>query len=311
MTNEISINIDKGIKLLNEALKRYEQGEYSSAYKAYQEAGGFLTEADNRAKTNEGKISLKYGGNRNFGMIYKIFESNTKELLRNKASQKKLKNIMGLIRENKVLNDEFNAYNAFTNPINVENPDEYVNEAMSLITRYSKKTIRENNEKLINLFQEYKLNENISVDDNEIELFENIKYLILHNKDFKNINKYNEIQHKLCEYVTENNNILTESKNIDDLYEDKLNEFVNKHEKELTQDEVNLIMEVKDPIKAKKLFNKYKTEVTSLVNEQIKEGKDVESWNEILNKIGSKVYEHKTALTDIAEFIEIKNEIEG
>ena len=156
-----------------------------------------------------------------------------------------------------------------------------------------------------------KLNENISVDDNEIELFENIEYLILHNKDFKNINKYNEIQHKLCEYVTENNNILTESKNIDDLYEDKLNEFVNKHEKELTQDEVNLIMEVKDPIKAKKLFNKYKTEVTSLVNEQIKEGKDVESWNEILNKIGSKVYEHKTALTDIAEFIEIKNEIEG
>lgn len=311
MTNEISINIDKGIKLLNEALKRYEQGEYSSAYKAYQEAGGFLTEADNRAKTNEGKISLKYGGNRNFGMIYKIFESNTKELLRNKASQKKLKNIMGLIRENKVLNDEFNAYNAFTNPINVENPDEYVNEAMSLITRYSKKTIRENNEKLINLFQEYKLNENISVDDNEIELFENIEYLILHNKDFKNINKYNEIQHKLCEYVTENNNILTESKNIDDLYEDKLNEFVNKHEKELTQDEVNLIMEVKDPIKAKKLFNKYKTEVTSLVNEQIKEGKDAESWNEILNKIGSKVYEHKTALTDIAEFIEIKNEIEG
>lgn len=311
MTNEISINIDKGIKLLNEALKRYEQGEYSSAYKAYQEAGGFLTEADNRAKTNEGKISLKYGGNRNFGMIYKIFESNTKELLRNKASQKKLKNIMGLIRENKVLNDEFNAYNAFTNPINVENPDEYVNEAMSLITRYSKKTIRENNEKLINLFQEYKLNENISVDDNEIELFENIEYLILHNKDFKNINKYNEIQHKLCEYVTENNNILTESKNIDDLYEDKLNEFVNKHEKELTQDEVNLIMEVKDPVKAKKLFNKYKTEVTSLVNEQIKEGKDAESWNEILNKIGSKVYEHKTALTDIAEFIEIKNEIES
>lgn len=311
MTNEISINIDKGIKLLNEALKRYEQGEYSSAYKAYQEAGGFLTEADNRAKTNEGKISLKYGGNRNFGMIYKIFESNTKELLRNKTSQKKLKNIMGLIRENKVLNDEFNAYNAFTNPINVENPDEYVNEAMSLITRYSKKTIRENNEKLINLFQEYKLNENISVDDNEIELFENIEYLILHNKDFKNINKYNEIQHKLCEYVTENNTMLTESKNIDELYDEKVNEVVRKHENELNEDEMKLVMEVNDPMKAKKLFSKYKSEVVSLVNEQIKEGKDIESWIEILNKLNSKVFESKTALTDIAEFIEIKNEIEG
>ena len=311
MTNEITINIEKGIKLLNEALKQYENGEYSSAYKTYQKAGSFLTEANTRANTDEGRISLKYGGNRNFGVIYKIFESNTRDLLRNKSSQRKLKKIMSLIRENKVLNDEFKAYNAFTNPINVENPSEYVAEAVSLITRYSGKTIRENNEKLINLFKEYNLNENISVDDSEIELFENIEYMILHNKDFKNINKYNDIQKKLCEYVEENNNVLTESKSIDDLYEGHLNEFVDRYEKELTEDEVKLIMEVKDPAKAKKLFNKYKAEVTSLVNGQIKEGKDVESWNEILNKIDSKVYEHKTALTDIAEFIEIKNEMEG
>lgn len=310
MTNEISTNIEKGIKLLNEALKCYEQGEYSSAYKAYQKAGSFLTEADNRANTNEGQISLKYGGNRNFGVIYKIFESNTKNLLRDKSSQKKLKKIMGLIRENKVLNDEFNTFNAFTNPTNVTNPNEYVSEAISLVTRYSKKTIRENNEKLINLFKEYNLNENISIDDNEIELFENIEYLLLHNKDFKNINKYNEIQNKLCEYVTENNVMLTESVSIDDLYEDKLNEVIDKHGKELNEDEINLIMEVSDPVKAKKLFNKYKADVVSLVNEQINAGNDVESWNKILEKINSKVYEQKNALTDIAEFIEIKNEIE-
>ena len=310
MTNEISTNIEKGIKLLNEALKCYEQGEYSSAYKAYQKAGSFLTEADNRANTSEGQISLKYGGNRNFGVIYKIFESNTKNLLRDKSSQKKLKKIMGLIRENKVLNDEFNVYNAFTNPTNISNPREYVSEAISLVTRYSKKVIRENNEKLINLFKEYNLNENISVDDNEIELFENIEYLLLHNKDFKNINKYNEIQNKLCEYVSENNVMLTESKSIDDLYESKVNEVIDKHEKELNDDEINLIMEVNDPVKAKKLFNKYKAEVTSLVNEQIEKGKDVESWNTVLEKINSKVYEQKTALTNIAEFIEIKNEIE-
>lgn len=310
MTNEISTNIEKGIKLLNEALKCYEQGEYSSAYKAYQKAGSFLTEADNRANTNEGQISLRYGGNRNFGVIYKIFESNTKNLLRDKSSQKKLKKIMGLIRENKVLNDEFNTFNAFTNPTNVTNPNEYVSEAISLVTRYSKKTIRENNEKLINLFKEYNLNENISIDDNEIELFENIEYLLLHNKDFKNINKYNEIQNKLCEYVTENNVMLTESVSIDDLYEDKLNEVIDKHGKELNEDEINLIMEVSDPVKAKKLFNKYKADVVSLVNEQINAGRDVESWNTILEKINSKVYEQKNALTDIAEFIEIKNEIE-
>ena len=308
MTNEITSKIEKGVKLLNEALKCYEQGEYSLAYKTYQKAGGFLGEANSRVNTNEGQISLRYGGNRNFGVIYKIFESNTVNLLKDKPSQKKLKKIMGLIRENKVLNDEFNVYNAFTNPTNVTNPSEYVAEAISLVTRYPKKTIRENNEKLINLFKEYNLNENISVDDNEIELFENIEYLLLHNKDFKNINKYNEIQNKLCEYVSENNVMLTES-TIDDMYEAKINEVVEKHKNELNEDEINLIMEVSDHVRAKKLFSKYKTEVASLVNEQIASGKDAESWNAVLDKINSKVYEQKTALTNIAEFIEIKNEL--
>lgn len=311
MTNEITTNISKGVKLLNEALKLYENGNYSSAFKAYQSAGSFLTEADSRAKTNEGKISLKYGGNRNFGVIYKIFESNTRELLSNKSSQKKLKKIMGLIRENKVLNDEFNAYNAFTNPTNVENPAEYVNEVISLIDRHSKKAIRENNEKLINLFQEYKLNENISVDDSEIELYEDIEYVLLHEKDFKNINKYADVQKRLCEYVAENNRVINESANIDDIYEEKVNEFAAKHENELNEDEIRLIKEVSDPLRAKRLFNNYKSEVISLVNEQIEKGVDVESWKGILEKVTNKVYEDKTALTNIAEFIEIKNEING
>jgi hypothetical protein len=70
-------------------------------------------------------------------------------------------------------------------------------------------------------------------------------------------------------------------------------------------------METNDPVKAKKLFNKYKNEVTTLVNEQIERGKDVESWKDVLEKINSKVYEQKTALINISEFIEIKNEIEG
>lgn len=309
MTNEITTKIEKGVKLLNEALKCYEDGNYSLAYKAYQKAGSFLGEANSRANTSDGQISLRYGGNRNFGVIYKIFESNTVNLLRDKLSQKKLKKIMNLIRENKVLNDEFNVYNAFTNPTNVTNPGEYVSEAISLVTRYPKKTIRENNEKLISMFKEYGLNENISVDDREIELFEGIEYLLLHNKDFKNINKYNEIQNKLCEYVTENNVMLTES-NLDEMYETKVNEVVDRHGKELNNDEIDLIREVSDPVKAKKLFNKYKAEVASLVNEQILKGNDVESWNDVLEKINSKVYEQKTALTNIAEFIEIKNEIE-
>lgn len=310
MNNEITENISKGIKLLNEALKQYDNGNSASAYKSYKSAGKFLDEANKRLNTPDGQMSMVYGGNRNFGVAYKIFESNTKELLRDKSSQNKLKKIMSLIKENKVLKSEFDVYNAFTNPVNVENPQEYVNEAISLIKQHSAKEIKENNEKLINLFRECKLNENVNITDDEAELYESIEYMLLNKKDFNNINKYNDIQKMLCEYVSNNNNIILENANIDDVYEEKLNEVVAKHDKVLNEDEINLIKDMNDPLKAKKLFNEYKTSVTSLVKEQIENGTDVEAWNSILEKVNKKVFENKTALTDIAELIEIKNEIE-
>lgn len=311
MNNEISTNIKKGIKLLNESLAQYEAGNNTAAYKTYQTAGQFLNEAESRANTDAGKISMTYGENRNFGMIYKIFESNTKDMLKNKESQKKLKRIMSLIRENKVLKNEFDIYNAFTNPTNVSDVEHYVNEAVSLIKQHTPNTIKTENEKLISLMKECELNENIYVDEDEVEIYEGIEYMILNEKNFNTINEYNKIQKRLCEYVSENNNMITESKNIDEMYNEKINEVVAKHESVLNEYEIKLIRDVNDPVKAKKLFNDYKSSVVSLVREQVEKGVDTEAWNGILSKLNNKVFESKTALTDIAEFIEIKNEIEG
>ena len=311
MTNEINQNISKGVELLNEALKRYGEGDNNAAFKAYEAAGKFLKEAKERSNTNEGKISMVYGGNRNFGMIYKIFESNTRELLKDKNKTKQLNKIMNLIKENKVLRNEFAAYNAFTNPTNVENAQEYVNEAVSLIKHYSKKTLKENNEKLISLFKECKLNENISVSDEEIELYEGIEYMILNKKSFNNINEYAKIQEKLCEYVNENNNVITESKTVDELYNEKINEMVNKHETVLTEDEIKLIQTVtSNPTKARRVFESTKNDVVTLLREEIEKDVDSDSWATILEGIQNKEYSQENALKDIAEFIELRNELE-
>lgn len=311
MNNEITTNIEKGIKLLNEALAQYEAGNNATAYKTYKSAGQFLNEAENRSNTEAGKISMTYGDNRNFGVIYKIFESNTKDMLKNQESQKNLKKIMSLIRENAVLKHEFDIYNAFTNPTNVTDVERYVNEAISLIKQHTTESIKKENEKLIKLMKECKLNENIDVDDDEVKIYESIEYMLLNTKNFNTINEYNNIQKRLCEYVSENNNMITESKNIDEIYNEKINEVVSKHESVLNEDEIKLIRDVNNPLKAKKLFNEYKSNVLALVREQVEKGVDAEDWNGILDRINNKVFESKTALTDIAEFIEIKNEIEG
>jgi len=310
MNNKINQNIDKGVELLNEALNQYEAGNNTTAYKIYQEAGKYLTEADTKLNSEDGKVSMLYGDNRNFGVAYKVFESNTKSLLKNKEGQARLKTIMKLIKENAVLKSEFDIYNVFTNPVNVANVQEYVNEAVALIKQIPAKELRENNEKLVNLFKECELNENITMTEDETVLYEAIEYMILNKKNFQNINKYNKIQKQLCEYVSENNSLVTEGVNLDTIYKEKVDEMVDKHSKELNEDEVKLIRDMSDPQKAKKLFHEYKTSVTALVKEQIEKGADTEAWNSILEKINNKVYEEKTALTDIAELIEIKNEIE-
>lgn len=313
MTNEINTNIENGVKLLNEAVSDYEKGNMAAAYEKYQEAGKFLTEANDFAKTEEGKTSMKYGWNKNFGAIYKVFESNTKGMLRNKSSKKQLSNIIKTIKENKVLSDEFSAYNAFTNPVNIGNTNNYVTESISLIEHYSPKTLKENNEKLINLFREYKLNEDVVINDEEQELYENIEYLITNPKSFSNIGKYESIYNNLCDYVNENKIEIGEKINLDEAYNALMNDVVDKYKATLNEDEIKLIRDVTtNEAKAKKLFFENKNKVIELIKKEAltENQEEKQEWETLLENINGKVYEANTALANIAEFIELRNELE-
>ena len=313
MTNEINTNIENGVKLLNEAVSDYETGNMAAAYEKYQKAGKFLTEANDFAKTEEGKTSMKYGWNKNFGAIYKVFENNTKEMLRNKSSKKQLSSIIKTIKENKVLSDEFSAYNAFTNPVNVGNINNYVAESISLIAHYSPKTLKENNEKLINLFREYKLNEDVVINDEEQELYENIEYLITNPKSFSNIGKYESIYNNLCDYVNENKIERGEKINLDEAYNALMNDVVDKYKDTLNEDEIKLIRDVTtNEAKAKKLFFENKNKVIELIKKEAltENQEEKQEWETLLENINGKVYESNTALANIAEFIELRNELE-
>jgi hypothetical protein len=254
---------------------------------------------------------MVYGGNRNFGVIYKVFENNTKELLKDKSSKKQLAKILNTIKENKVLMDEFSVYNAFTNQTDVEDADKYVNESISLIKHYSPETLKENNDKLISVIRECKLDENVMLTDEETELFESIEYLIINKKNFSNLNQYSKIQKILCEHVNENNFVKGESPDFDELYEEKTDEIVKKHENELNEEEIKLIRDVTtNESKAKKLFAENQARAIELVKKEIDKGEDTDSWKSILENISKKTFNKDTALTDIAEFIEMKNELE-
>lgn len=309
MNSIIYTNIDNGINLLTKSCDLYNEGKFLEAYKIYEEAGKYLKEATDYVQTEKGKKSIIYGDNRNFGIIYKIFEANTVNLLKTKDGRKKLKNIISTIHNNKILNEQFNIYNTFTNPKNIENTVDYVSEAIDLIQPQSKKEIISANDELIDLFREYKLNENIDLSPNEIDLYESIEYLIFNSKSLKNITDYSKVQKCLCEHVEKIKKNTTET-NIDSIYEEKIDNIVNTHEKTLTDDEIELIQSLSNKEEAPKIYEKYKKDTINLINTQINEDvNNKDQWCDILEKIQKKNYSDKTALVDISEFIETINEL--
>lgn len=306
MKNEININIEKAMNLLAESMSEYSLGNNTTAYKKYQEAGNFLAEADRHLNTDEGKASLLYGTNNNFGVAYKVFESNTGVMINNPEKRKQLLNIINTIKENKVLSDEFATYNAFTNPINVNDAESYVSESIDLINHYTPKTLKENNEKLIKLIKDYNLNENITMTDDEQEVYENIEYMITNKKSFSNINEYANIKKNLVGYVNENNITVKEKVDLDKLYESMVKNITDKYTDLLNEDEFKLINDVMvDEQKARKMFAENKERVIEL----IKNDNDSQ-WNELLEQIEKKNFNKDTALTDIAELMEVRNTLE-
>ena len=310
--NNIDNKINIGVELLNESVNLYNDGKFNLAYEKYLKAGQYLNEAKEKSQTNEGKNCMTYGDNLNFGVIYKIFESNAINLLSSKDNQHKLRKIMGLIKENKVLLNQFATYNAFTNPVNVVNTTEYVNEAISLITKYTPQQLKENNQKLINIFKEYELNEDVSLTQKELKIFENIEFLLLNEKNFNNITKFNEIQKQLCEHVESHNKLISESKSLGEIYEENIDKIVNKYQDTLNEDEITFLECLSNPTEAEKLFETSKANTIELIKEEIKQSDNETKiqWNEILEQINNKVFVHSNALKDIYEFIEISNEIE-
>lgn len=309
MDNIIERNIEKGVKLMEEALRAYSRGSNISAYETLGKAESYLKEAYDMEKTDAGRDIAKYGDNLNFGALYKVFEANTNKLFRSGDSRGAIKDVVNLINENKVLKDQFAAYNAFTNPENVTNAQDYVTEAMSIVPKYSKEVLAENNRKLMETIRKHNLDENVKFSDEETGVFEGVEYMMTHTKGFGNIKTYGDIQASLCEFVERNNRVAPESVDLDEKYDRKVNEIADKYGESLTDDEMEIVMAAQDPKKSREMFESLKGELVGELGKLVKEGPDAESWGVILEKVESKVFNADTALEDIAELTEVRNEL--
>lgn len=291
--------------LMQSALKKYEEGNIEGAERDRQMAN------DMYDKAGVDDTAMLYGENRNFGTIYKVFESNTAKLFKDKNGSAKIRKILKLIKENKTLKAEFDIYKALVYPESVTNAENYVNEAVSLIPLLNKKDIVENNQKFIDTIRNLKLDEMIDISDDDLRLYESVEYLMLNKKGFNNINEYANAKKCISEHIEKNCNsvVVNENETVDNILEKGVKELDENYQNNLNDDE-KMLVEKLNRIKSKEAyFDIAKNDVIKALNEQLSEcdEENQEGLQKIIENVSNMMFNESKFIADAAEFMEIKN----
>ena len=309
----------KGSVLMQQALKKYAEGDFEGGDKDRAEANRWFDLATRQLTSEAGKMAMLYGESRNFGIIYNVFEQNFDKLLETKQGKNIIKEGYNIIKKNKVLNEQFKIYDAFEKTNNVDNVKDFVNEASMLVKNYDRQTIMENNEKLISFIKEHKLDEYVHISEETENLYEAIEYIILNKKSFNNINNYIKAQKTISEHIEKNikNKINeTTNKEIFNEFEEKVDEAEKKIEENISAEEKKLLENfANDRIDKKSLFNDYKQTTLRKVNEMIRLSEDEEDkagWEELYEDVKSRTFSEDNALniSNCAEMLEICDTID-
>ena len=301
--DEIQELYHKGAVLMKSALEKYGKGDFEGGDTDRKEANKYFDSAEQQVNAEEEKRTNLYGESRNFGIIYKVIEENTKGLLENNEKRNAYAMIIKLIRENKTLKKQFSIYEALKNAENVDYPEIFVNDVINAsCDGLTKKNIIESNEKLLQLISESKLDELVDIEDEEMNLYESIEYLITNKPKLSNMAEYSNAKGIVAEYVkrhavkTNDGKELTESD-----YRKKLKEITEKYSNGITESEMELIKLVEDTDDKEALFEMKKAEALNC----IKESAGDDEGDDVIQQLNEKTYNPKTIISDIAEFCEI------
>ena len=306
----------KGSALMQQALKKLAEGDFEGFEKDRKEANRYFDLFYQSVNSEEGKMTQMYGESRNFGIIFNIIEQNMNKLLETKKGKEFIKKAYKMIKGSNVLNEQFKVYDFFEKANYVENPKEFVNESLSIIKTIDKKQIKENNERLIKLIREYKLDEMVEIPEETENLYEAIEYVLLNEKKLENVDKFINATNVITEHIqnlqtntnVEDDKTFNHFKEKIEAEESKIEENINEDEKEL----LNTFMNAK--INKKEDYENYKKQTLDKINNAIlvSENEDKESWQKIYESVNSKNYSNKMTenIINCAEMLEICNTIE-
>ena len=296
---DFNTNSQKGSTLMQQALKKYADGDFEGGDKDRKMANKYFDMASMQINSEAGKMSQLYGESRNFGVIYNVFEQNIDNIYQDESKKHIIKEVYDMIKSDKLLNEQFKIYDMFEKTTDVENVKDFVNETINIINGFDKKQIKECNEKLIKVIKDNKLNEYVDIPEETENLYEAIEYVILNKKTLDNVNNFIKAQNVIAEHIEKNQKESLEEnkkslsfesfKNDLDKEEKKLQENINEDEKKL----LDMFTDPKTNKRA--VFEIYKSETLNKIKGvmQISEETDREAWDKVYENVNSKTYSEK------------------
>lgn len=256
----------------------------------------------------------------NFGKIKNAYNDILVESVLTKNDNKKdlFKSYIKMIKENKVLKNQFLIYNLIENKIekNESKAIRFVEECLDIMSKFSKKEIMETNEKLVIdiLFEQVEQESNYD----KKELHENITTLLFTEKTPKNVDAIVDAKTFVVNYILNN-----EEKKVEEGY-GLPNSVVSKimvekyNEKYATLDEsekqVLKSLIDSDENKRREVYSETIRECIDLINERLKEA-DLDTKDRLL-RVKDKLLNDKQEINEdypknISKLVELKNSLKN
>lgn len=301
-------NLDKGNVLMQQALKKYVDGDIKGGDKDRQEANRLFDEMSKFMQSEEGELSNLYGESRNFGIAYNVFEQNIQNLFETKEGKKIIKEAYDLIKNDKVLSEQFNIYDLFEKKKASNNTPQFVNEAIGMLGDFDRKQVKESNEKFIRFIRENKLNEYVEITEELENLYESIEYIILNKKTFGNLNEHIKAKNVIISHINNNKELNEDKKLSFDEFKNEVDKLQETTDKEINEDELKLLKDfVDNKENPKKVFENYKRNAINFMKSLMNENKGDERFSQLLEKINNKEYSDVLSenISNCAEMLEV------
>jgi hypothetical protein len=292
-------------KIMNEALQKGD-------FKAYEYVKDMLEEAIEDSKHE--KELMEEMNTTNFGMLNHIFENELPTLIKN--NKKAVRNVIKTIKEDRNLRSQFSFYNVIKEQYNsshaeVISPEVALEKLVKIVCEeVDQKTIKKSNKKLRDVMFENNIIPSDFIDDESKKLYESGNVILTTKRTSNNMLPLAESYNVVCEWMDKHKD---DKKNNDKDVDKLIEEFENKLKTNLNESEMSFVQEITDfrsPIAEKrkeKLFNKFKNECITKINEMLNEDSENAELKELNDKINEMTFNKDSIVKDIAKLLEIRD----